>query len=55
MHGFYAESETQTAAFDLVIDFNADAGEVRGQILAELQQFFPEYQFYIVVDSDYSD
>lgn len=55
MHGFYAESETKTVTFDLVIDFNANAGEAQGQILAELQQLFPEYRFYIVVDSDYSD
>ena len=55
MHGFYAESETQTATFDLVIDFNANPEEVQKRILAELQQLFPKYRFYIVADSDYSD
>lgn len=55
MHGFYAEPETKTATFDLVIDFSADSQEVQGKILAEIQPLYPKYHFMIIIDSDYSD
>lgn len=55
MHGFYAESEAKAISFDLIIDFSADAKEVQARILAELAERYPDYNFYIIMDSDYSD
>ena len=55
MHGFYAESEAKVISFDLIVDFEADKEEVQAQILGELAGRYPDYHFYIIIDSDYSD
>lgn len=55
LHGFYAESGEQTATFDLVVDFQADAEAVKGKILEELEKIYPDWHFFAVLDSDYSD
>lgn len=53
MHGFYMEGNTVT--FDLIVDFSADAEKVRNTVNDELSKLYPEYTYYIVLDSDYSD
>lgn len=55
MHGFYAESDARNAAFDLVVDFKADAQEVQRKVLEELGKFYPDWNYSVVLDSDYSD
>ena len=55
MHGFYAEVEEKTVMFDLIVDFSAEADKVRQELEGELKEVYPEYQFDIVLDSDYSD
>ncbi len=55
MHGFYVESEEKRVFFDVVIDFEADAKQVQKQLLEQLKDACPEYEFQIIVDSDYSD
>ncbi len=55
MHGFYAEPDRRQAAFDLVIDFKADASAVMQEVSKHMQERFPDYRFNIVLDSDYSD
>ena len=39
----------------MVIDFEADAKQVQKQLLEQLKAACPEYEFQIIVDSDYSD
>ena len=53
MHGFYVEGNAVT--FDLIVDFSADAEAVRNTVNDELTKLYPEYTYYIVLDSDYSD
>ena len=55
IHGFYAEEETHHATFDLVVDFKANAEEVKAQVEEELKETCPAYRFDIILDSDYSD
>ena len=55
MHGFYADSETKHVTFDLVVDFEADAEHVKEIVVQDIQGKFPEYVFFAVLDSDYSD
>ena len=55
MHGFYAEDKIKYAMFDLVVDFDCDAGEVREKVIEELKEVCPDYIFDIIMDSDYSD
>ena len=55
MHGFYAEANIKYAMFDLVVDFECDANEVREAVMSELHEVCPDYIFDIIMDSDYSD
>ena len=51
IHGFYLDEEHKSVMFDLVIDFSAD----QKAISAEITDKYPDYSFYVVLDSDYSD
>ena len=55
MHGFYAQPEQKRIMFDLIVDFQADAKEIRNRVLAELNYLYPDWHFDIILDSDYSD
>lgn len=55
VHGFYVDAEQKTVTFDLVIDFKADREKVQAEMLEILRKKHPEYQFFVVLDSDYSD
>lgn len=55
VHGFYVDAEQKTVTFDLVIDFKADREKVQAEMLEILRKKHPDYQFFVVLDSDYSD
>ncbi len=55
LHGFYLDEEQNTVTFDLIIDFKADAPAVRDEIQKKIAAQYPEYRYFIVLDSDYSD
>lgn len=55
MHGFYAEREQKRISFDLVVDFEADAKQTCADVTAAMKRKFPDYEFAVVLDSDYSD
>lgn len=55
MHGFYVYDDKNIISFDLIIDFNANREEVKGQILEKLNSKYPEYHFIIIDDYDISD
>ena len=52
-HGFYAEDDQIT--FDLIVDFKADAPQIREMMIKELTGIYPQYHFTVILDSDYSD
>ena len=55
-HGFYVDEKAKTISFDIIIDFKCkNSGEVRDEIYFAMQEKYKEYQFYIVLDSDFSD
>ncbi len=54
LHGFYADQETNTVTFDLVVDFKADGIAVRDSICNEISKQYPEYHFSVILDSDYA-
>ncbi len=55
MHGFYAETDRHIASFDLIFDFKADhPKETVSEIHKLLSAQFPDYQFYIHLDRDFS-
>ena len=55
MHGFYMDEDLNLITFDLIIDFDANRGEVKDKVLKEIQDKYPNYQFDAILDADYSD
>lgn len=56
MHGFYVEEETKTVSFDLIIDFKAESKEkIRDDVVKEIKEKYPEYNYFVILDTDYSD
>ena len=56
MHGFYVDTEKMLVSFDLIIDFKADnKAEIRNRVIEKMKQLYPEYDFVVILDSDFSD
>ena len=55
VHGFYLDEESKTVTFDLVTDFKADAKAICENITSDIKSKYPDYEFHVVLDSDYSD
>lgn len=56
MHGFYLTKETMRIRFDVVISFDAkNRREAYQEIISDVQKEFPEYQFQIALDTDFSE
>lgn len=54
VHGFYVDEDTNHIDFDLVIDFDHDADELKKHILDEMKSFYPDYTYNVITDLDYS-
>ena len=56
VHGFYCNQETKSISFDVIVDFkDKDAPKLIKEIHDNLANKYPDYQFYIVEDKDFSD
>ena len=56
LHGFYLDAKENTVSFDIIIDFEADnPKEIKDKILAEIKEKYPKYNYFVVIDSDFSD
>ena len=56
IHGFYLTKETKNIRFDLVISFDAPNRQVVFQeVVAHMQEEFPDYQLQVVMDTDFSE
>ena len=56
MHGFYVDQEVKTISFDVIVDFkDKDSSKLIKEIHDSLVEQFPDYQFYIVEDKDFTD
>lgn len=56
IHGFYCNQETKSISFDVIVDFeDKDASKLIKEIHDNLSNKYPDYQFYIVEDKDFSD
>lgn len=56
LHGFYVDEEQKSIAFDLILDFNSkDKESIKKEIKNKVNEKYPEYKCYIVLDSDISD
>ncbi|MBR2745049.1 MAG: cation transporter [Clostridia bacterium] len=56
LHGFYANSEKKTINFDIIIDFSADnPTKIKDEVIEKIKEKYPEYKYYVVIDSDFTD
>lgn len=56
MHGFYMDKEKKTMRFDLVISFDAkDRKTSYKAILDDVRKEYPDYQFQVAMDTDFSE
>lgn len=55
MHGFYVDAAQKRVSFDVVPDFGTDPEALIVGLRDELSAAYPDYQFDIVLDSDFSD
>ena len=56
MHGFYVSEEKKMIRFDLVISFDApDRRRVYAAAVADAQALYPDYQFMVSMDTDFSE
>ncbi|HAG14416.1 MAG TPA: cation transporter [Ruminococcus sp.] len=56
MHGFYTEEAVRAVSFDLIFDFKTESPEsITDEIRRALNIRYPDYQFFINIDRDFSD
>lgn len=56
IHGFYVDSKKSNIMFDLIISFNEkDPTMVRDMVITEIKALHPEYEYYVIIDNDFSD
>ncbi len=56
LHGFYMDKIEKTMRFDVIISFDAESRrQVYQDILAEVQEAYPDYTLQIIMDTDFSE
>ena len=56
IHGFYIDEEKKIISFDLIFDFKFEKPQVKiAELVNTLKEKYPEYTFYIIQDTDFSD
>ncbi len=56
MHGFYLVKEQKKMRFDIVISFDAkDRRALYDEVLADVQNAFPDYQLQVAMDTDFTE
>lgn len=56
LHGFYVDTRTNMIMFDLIIDFDEkNPKEIKDKVIAEIKEKYPEYDYNVIIDNDYSD
>ena len=55
MHAFYLEEEQKVVSFDLIVDFNGNAEEVKNSVIEKISALHPEYKYFVVLDTDFGD
>ena len=55
LHGFYVDKENNVY-FDLIIDFEAeDKEELKQEIVNQIKEKYPKYNYNVIIDSDITD
>lgn len=55
-HGFYVDTKKNRIMFDLIISFNEKNPEgLRDKVVSDIKAKHPEYDYYVIIDNDFSD
>ncbi len=55
LHGYYLNETTRTISFDLVFDYDdKDKDSEISEIKNKIKNRYPEYDYYVIIDNDYS-
>lgn len=56
VHGFYVDENLKTISFDLLINFGEENPEgLKNSVIEKLKAKHPGYEYFAVIDNDYSD
>lgn len=56
MHGFYVDEEQKMVSFDIIVDFDEkDKEKIKEGVIKQIKEKYPEYDYIVILDSDYSD
>ena len=56
LHGFYINKEKMLVSFDIIIDIkNKNMNKIKEELFMKMKEKYPLYNYYIVIDNDYSD
>lgn len=56
IHGFYVDEELKQISFDILIDYSDEAPEeTKSNIINKLKEKHPSYEYYAIIDNDFSD
>ena len=56
IHGFYVDEERKLITFDIIFDFKYEKPQAKiTELITTLKGKYPEYTFYVIQDTDFSD
>ena len=55
IHGFIVYEQENLVTFDIIVDFDADRKKVKDEILKEIKELYPEFNYIMIDDYDVSD
>ena len=56
IHGFYVDEERKLITFDIIFNFEYERPQAKiAELITTLKDKYPEYTFYVIQDTDFSD
>ena len=56
IHGFYVDEEKKLITFDIIFDFKYEKPQAKiAELITMLKDKYPDYTFYVIQDTDFSD
>lgn len=56
MHGFYVDTNKRLVSFDLILNFKSkQKQEIQDRLIRQMKKLYPQYDFAVILDSDFSD
>ena len=56
LHGFYVDKKNSNVYFDIIIDFDeSDQESIMNKITEEIKELYPEYNYYVIIDSNFTE